>query len=238
MPSLREEQQALQAAILESLGPGPRRGGLAVYRNAYAGRLAGALRTNYPVLSQVLGAEAFDLMARKYAAERPSQRFSIRWHGDALGQWLADGALADLARMEWALGNAFDAADARPADSEYLTRFLAEEWPALRFALHPSVSVLPMTWNVGGQWQAMRAEGRAPPPERKDHDLLVWRKSLQAHWRSASKPEGAALRALGLHATLQAACEAAASEDAEEVGAWFVSWICEGMLVAREGPCP
>ena len=246
MPSLRDQQGMLQAAILadEENAPilsrqhSPR---LAIYRHAYRARLAGALALNYPVLARVLGDEAFQRLAGEYAHAWPSRHFSIRWHGVELHRFLADPALADLARMEWALGAAFDATDAAPLDAGFLAQFPVAEWPGLRLALHPSVSVLPMRWAIEAQWQAMREDDVcAVPaaPQAHVHTLLAWRKDLQAHWRIASVAEGSALLALGARGTLQETCEALGEDDAADVGAWFAGWIHEGMLVALEGARP
>ena len=245
MPSLRDQQGALQAAILavEEYAPllskhhSPR---LAIYRHAYRARLAGALRLNYPVLARTLGDAAFELVANDYARASPSRHFSIRWHGAGLHRILPDPALADLARMEWALGVAFDAADAAPLDGEFLARIPVAEWPGLRLGLHPSVSVLSMGWAVEGQWEAMRDDTVAAPeaPRAHAHALLVWRKDLRAHWRIASVAEGAALIALGARGTLQETCEALAEDDAVAIGAWFAGWTQGAMLVALGGARP
>lgn len=243
MPSLRDQQGVLQAAILAveenapilSRSRSPR---LAIYRHGYRARLAGALRMNYPVLARVLGEDAFERMAGDYARASPSRRFSIRWHGADLHRFLPDAPLADLARMEWALGTAFDAADVTAADADLLARIPVAEWPGLRLGLHPSVSVLSMAWAVEGQWEAMREAGAlAVPaaPEAHAHTLLAWRRDLQAQWRIASVAEGAALLALGARGTLQEACEAFREDDALAVGTWFAGWIHEGLLVALDG---
>ena len=242
MPSLRDQQAMLQGAILarEECAPilsrlhSPR---LAIYRHGYRARLAGALRLNYPALARLMGDEAFETMAGDYARAFPSRTFSIRWHGAELHRFLTDPALADLARMEWALGTAFDAADAVALDGVGLTRIPVAEWPGLRLGLHPSVSILSMAWAVESQWAALQEDAGAvaKTPQAHVHTLFAWRKGLQAHWRIASAEEGAALLALGARGTLQEACEALAEDDAAASGAWFASWVHEGMLVALEG---
>jgi len=242
MPSLRDQQAMLQGAILapEENAPilsrlhSPR---LAIYRHGYRARLAGALRLNYPALAGVMGGEAFEAIAGEYARAFPSRAFSIRWHGAELHRFLDDPALADLARMEWALGTAFDAADCAALDGEFLARIAVAEWPGLRMRLHPAVSVLQMAWAVETQWQAMREEpaGAAAGAAAHDHALLVWRKDLQAHWRIASLAEGRALLALGARGTLQETCETLGEEEAVAIGAWFASWVHEGLLASAEG---
>ncbi len=243
MPLLREQQRVLQLAILaeERFAPqlsqaeAPR---LSVYRHAYRARLAGALRTNYPALAKLLGDTEFERVAAGYARAHPSRHFSIRWHGAQLAAFLGEGPLADLARMEWALGLAFDAPGARVLDAGLLAHVPLHDWPSVPLALHPSLSVLPMDWAVEGQWQALRKDGAAASaaPERYEHVLLAWRKSLDAHWRIATHAEGRALLALRGGGTLQQACEAAGEEHADSAGAWFAGWVREGMLAAIDSP--
>ena len=235
MPSLRDSYAALQAAILAPENPAwsgdPVR--LGVYRNAYWSRLAGVLRVNYPVLAKMFEEDEFDSLAYEYATQYPSKSYSIRWHGRYLDRVIEDPGLAELARMEWALGTAFDAADARRVDMAYLQQHSVEAWSELPLGLHPSVQVLDMAYNIEAQWEAVKRDEAPGPFQPKAHALLVWRKELQAHWRIASVEEGAALRALAKEGTLQAACEAVPEEVAGEVGTWFAIWVQEGMLAAR-----
>jgi hypothetical protein len=136
---------AAEGAALES--------GLAVYLQAYRARLTAALRDNYPVLQRALGDEAFDLLARAYLDEHPSHFRSIRWFGDSLAEFLAAApehlphpALVDLARMDWAMRTAFDAADATLLGVGELVALPPEEWPQRHFKPVPSLQLLDLTW--------------------------------------------------------------------------------------------
>jgi hypothetical protein len=238
MRSLREAQVALREAILAEEGPGDLSGtgpseGITIYRNAYPSRLAGALRVNYPVLAQLLGEAGFRRAADAYARAYPSRHPSIRWHGAELWRTLEAGPIAELARMEWALGTAFDAADARSLDVAFLGTHPVEQWADLRVALHPSVTVLEMSWAVEPQWEAIRGGHEPPVAERSAHALIVWRMRLQAHWRIASAEEGSALLALGACGTLQSACEVLGDVSPETVGAWFARWASDGLLARQ-----
>jgi hypothetical protein len=127
MSTLAELQQRFQKAILlENFTPdlfaaegALLAGGIGVYLQAYRARLTAALRDNFPVLQRALGDDAFDLLARAYIDAHPSHFRSIRWFGHRLVEFLAAAperlphpALLDLARMDWAMRTAFDAADA------------------------------------------------------------------------------------------------------------------------------
>jgi hypothetical protein len=239
MPSLREEQKHLQRAILgwrtDARGRGVAPERIAIYRYAYRARLEGALRTNYPKLALLLGDAGFRRLARRYAVARPSHHFSIRWHGEELAEHMAQGPLADLARMEWALGQAFDAPDASPMRAGQLERLPAADWACLPLALHPSVRVVALRWAVEAAWRALRdnrtVEAASIAPH--DHALVAWRKDLDAHWRSATWPEARALLRLQAAGSLEGACDADDEAGAQALGAWFAGWLSEGMLIAR-----
>ena len=240
MSSLREYQRELQAAILVEdvpAAPSPEQQ-LAIYRHAYRARLAGVLRQNYPVLAQQLGNDEFARVAGEYARTRPSHHFSIRWHGAELSHSLSSVPMQELARMEWALGMAFDAADREPLDVQALADVTVDDWAQLPLALHPSVNVLDIQWAIEPLWESVRSSGApvSAAPEAHVHTLFVWRKDLQAHWRIATVEEGRALRALGLYGTLGAACEAIGEQSATAVGEWFAGWVREQMLVVDAGP--
>ena len=176
---------------------------IGVYRHAYRARLAEALRSNYPVLHRVLGDDAFGDLAQAYLRARPSVRPSIRWFGDELATHMNDApdavphpSLIDLARMEWSLGLSFDSADAAVLTPAMLLAIPAAQWPALRFAPHPSVNLLHLDWSVEPAWSAVTADERAEveAPQRSSHALLVWRWRLDTRWRSLPDDEAVWLR--------------------------------------------
>ena len=227
MRSLRDLQEEMRDRILS-----PKRlldAGQDVYRHAYGARLAGALASNYPVLAQRCGGPEFASLARKYIARYPSSHYNIRWYGAYLWRLLG-GSHANLARMEWALGLAFDARNEAPLTPSRLNDFPVEAWADLQIALHPSTHVLYMSWSAEKLWQGI-AE-----PQPHIHDLFVWRKDLQAQWRVAGEDEALALRALRRYGTLQGACEVLTEGAAAQVGAWFAGWVQEEMLVLRGQP--
>ena len=256
---LRQQQQAFAAALLgQAAGTGTgtgtgteallRRGAagaapaIAVYCQAYTARLVGALRDNFEILARALGDAAFEALAHAYIVAHPSRQPSIRWFGDQLtvfmDQRLAadDGvvphpALADLARMDWALRGAFDAADAPVITRGALAALPPDDWPGLRLVLHPSVRQLALHWAVQGAWHALRAaadhadgaangaangadtsdsDAELPAPAEHAHALLVWRQGLETRWRSLAAPEAALLQSVADGLSFGALCEQAA----------------------------
>jgi len=246
MSSLQAQQQALQRAILGAgdggVSPLP---GLEVYRHAVPARLTAALRDNYLVLHRAMGDEDFDALANAYLQRHPSQRPSIRWFGHRLAEFMADWeplahpALADMARMDWALRDAFDALDAQALHG------LTSLDERTRFALHPSVRLVTLEWAVEPAWRALRLaitqesedDPELPEPEEQTHTLLVWRLGLEVRWRSldaleadllsALQEEGADFAALGERAAAHVGEEAAPAALVQALQ----TWLAEGLLL-------
>lgn len=229
---LQLQQQALQRAILgQPLAPQllskDSEARLAVYAHAYRARLLGALRDNYEVLALAMGDAAFDALGHAYIEAKPSRQASIRWYGDALAEFMGSGpyaehlphaALRDLARMDWALRGAFDAAAAAPLTLAQLQALAPEAWAGLPLRLQPSVRLLALDWAVEPVWRALRqhqsgdAEPALPEPQARAHDLLVWRQGLETRWRSLDAEEGALLQGLlGEGCSFAQLCEQAAA---------------------------
>ena len=222
---------------------------LHIYRQAYTARLASALRDNFGVLPQVLGDEAFDALALAYIAAHPSRRPSIRWFGDTMPAFMAarddlvpHPAMTDIARMEWGLRTAFDAADANALDANALAAVPPEAWPSLVFEWLPSVQLLDLDWNIEPVWRALKDADPAdspglPEPEAKPHTLMIWRPALETLWRSLDAPAARLLRAAIAGCTFGALCEIAVADVGEEQAALHAasalrSWLDDGLLSA------
>jgi hypothetical protein len=221
-----------------------------IYQNAYASRLAAALRDNYPVLARAVGDEAFDNLAAAYVEATPSCHPSIRWYGDTLAAFMADRtdlaphpALADLARMEWALRTAFDAADAPALTTADLAEVYSEAWGELRFALQPAAQRLTLHWSVEPVWRALEdfdvqregAEPELPEPVANTHHVLVWRRALKPCFRSLDADEAVALDFLTNGRTFGELCAGLAErlgDEAASVNAasYLASWLADELL--------
>lgn len=261
--SLIEQQRRLSRAVVEDAAAGalpadgllrPRPGGslLTVYRHAYRARLVAALRENHGGLPRVMGDEAFEALAQAYLSNYPSRHPSIRWFGESLADFMQarpelapHPSLADLARMEWALRMAFDAADALPIRAEALQALDARAWPGLRFSLLPSARLVTLHWAVEPLWRALKAqaaqpadgEPELPEPEPHEHGLLTWRPGLETRWRSLESLETVLLRAVFDGQPFAALCACAAAEVGEADAATAVvaalqGWLAEGLIAA------
>lgn len=220
-------------------------GGFDLYRGAYRARLLAALRDNFTVLQRALGDETFDQLAHAYIAAHPSHFRSIRWYGDALPAFVAahpalvpHPALADLARMDWALRSAFDAPDSTPLTLTALSSLPPEQWPQHRFPTIASLAIIDLAWSVEPIWRALNADAEAQTnaPEASSHALLVWRPALECQWRTIEAVEASALRALKAGATFTDYCETIAAGGAPDPAVSAIGflqrWVVDGVLAA------
>lgn len=251
MSSLHDLQHRFQMAILGG-DPTPGlfanaaatlEGGFAIYLQAYQARLTAALRDNFPVLARALGDDAFADLARAYIAQHPSHFRSIRWFGEMLPDFLAAApehlphpALVDLARMDWAIRSAFDAADAELLTVDEVAALQPEDWPGRSFRLLPSVRLVALRWGIEPIWKALDADSAADSeePQELSHALVVWRRELNCCWRSADTCEAIVLHALTQSASFADCCLLIAESgdlQAAQTAAGFVQrWIAEGLL--------
>jgi len=127
---------------------------LEIYNKQYWFRVLSNLMEDFPGLRAVLGDRRFEVMAKAYLTDCPSQSFSQRDLGSRLEAWLrrhpswggSRQALAvDMARLEWADIEAFDG-KAEPS-------LLPEDIPQtpgrdLRLRLQPYVQLLDLRYPV------------------------------------------------------------------------------------------
>ena len=245
MNTLAALQQRFQSHLMAGAdGPGAdTRGHMDIYVNAYRGRLREALADNYPVLYRALGDDGFRELAAAYLDAHPSPFRSIRWFGDRLAEFIAHNpevvphpALLDIARLDWAMRGAFDAADATPLRVEDLAGIPPERWPGLRFTLCPSFRLLALEWSIEALWHALNADENAETdePSRLGHTMIVWRTGLEIRWRTVADDEAVALRTLADGGDFAAVCadvEASSARQADWVASLLGQWISEGLLV-------
>ncbi|HKZ74682.1 MAG TPA: DNA-binding domain-containing protein [Steroidobacteraceae bacterium] len=217
---------------------------LAIYGNAYRARLTDALASNYPALAKLAGAGGFAELAGDYIRAHDSHGPSIRWYGDRLAEFLASDAryaevplLTELARWEWALSEAFDAADAQPLGAAALAAVAPERWASLCFVWHPSVRSLALSWNAPEICRSLKNDEERPAAEVLDvpRCWLVWRQALEVRFRSLDAGEAHAIDMSRAGGTFGEVCEMLATLDAPRAAArasaWLREWVDTGLIV-------
>jgi hypothetical protein len=217
---------------------------LGIYGDGYRSRLIEALESSFPVLAELLGEADFYTLASKYVASHESTFFSIRYYGDRLSDFLANDEnyaraplLAELAKWEWAMADAFDAADAEPLDVSAFAQFAPEEWSELRFEWTPSAQVLQLEWNVPELWKAVTGETEQPDPScSAARSWLIWRHELQIYFRSLPEAEAAVIAASRAGKSFGELCvllceHVDESEASAQAAGFLRGWVQSGLLV-------
>jgi hypothetical protein len=133
-------------------------------------------------LAALLGHARFHALVAAYVTAHPSRSYTLNRLGDALPDDLAararhprEHALADLARLEHAIGTAFDAAPAERLDAAALAEASAGGWEALRLQPQPGLRLVRTRTDPGVALDALRAGERVRTPPRRWTHTVVFR---------------------------------------------------------------
>jgi len=255
-----EETDAGLSRLLRSdrdLAPEDR---LSVYAKAYFLRIQDCLRRDFGALARALGPAAFHDLVKSYLIAEPPAHPSLRYAGRNLARFLETEPFAsifarrcpysaDLARLESALTDAFDAVDAPVLVREDLAAVAPEAWASLRLRMSPSLSVLSLAWPVHAVRERFDREGEtetweAPPAlEPAETHVRIWRHEEKVYHRAIPALEAELLRVLQRGEEFGALCERVAGEVGEGAAAaqaarLLESWLSAGLLHAmvQRGP--
>ena len=178
MLALHEVQAAFRRAILtgdtdtfcalvaaDGLAPEER---LGVYRNNVFASLTAALRETFPAVCRLVDERFFAYAAHEFICRHPPESAVLAEYGGRFPDFLAGFApcrelvyLADVARLEWLMNVAANAAHANPIAAMTLADVVAEDAPRLTLQLHPSFGFVASRWPIDRIWRANRAEAAA-----------------------------------------------------------------------------
>lgn len=216
-----------------------------IYREQFWLRHLESLREDFPGTSALL-ASAWTELCTQYLAAHPPCTPSLRELGFQLPEFLATLAPAivsdvavEMARLEVAYLEVFDAPDPPVLDFEQLRTLGSSDWPGVRFELSGALRLLELRFPVADLRRALRAgtaiEG---DPVATVVPLAVYRRERGLFDQVLSPAAFELLRQLGAGLPLAAACdqtvlrrpEAASVLDAH-LSEWFATWARLGWIV-------
>jgi hypothetical protein len=225
---------------------------LSVYAHAYFGRLHDCLREDFGALARALGADAFHDLVQTYLMMHPPSRPSLRHAGARLAGHLETKPFAaifsrrcpyaaDLARLEWAMAEAFHAADSPVLAREHLAAVPPEAWGGLGFEAVPSLQLLACAWPVHVVRERFDREDpdstwdEPPALAAEPACLRVWRLDERVRHCSVAPLELEALAAAQSGASFAAICDHLASalgeaQAAAHAASLLASWVSDGIL--------
>jgi Putative DNA-binding domain len=214
---------------------------LGVYTGAYVSRLVEVLAETFPAVQAALGTRSFARLAGEFVRQHPSRFRSARAYGAELPAWLGgrfNGArargIADLARFEWTVAAAFDAADQSTLTPDSLIAVAPAQWPRLQFEFSPTLQRLRLASNAVAWWK-FACDGQPRPRWRATavQEWLVWRQELAVFYRRLPTAEGQALDAARAGCAFAELCEPlGAAPAATLLHGWFSAGLIIGTRLA------
>lgn len=177
MSRLRELQLALTEAVFagtyqavaDMLAPGGSAlRSVALYRRLIRANYTQVLKVTYPVVSRLVGARDFGLLARGYLDAHPSTSGDLFAYGRHFPAFLhalpVDPLLAELARLEWACHEVCAAADSPPLSGEQLRSIVSADPARVRMRVHPASRLLQCSLPVHRVWRALQPDAPTNEP--------------------------------------------------------------------------
>jgi hypothetical protein len=135
---------------------------LDIYANMYFYRLLDCLGEDFSKVRAAVGPDRFENLIADYLERHPSENPSLRFLGRRLPEFIASHSissdfpwLSDLARLEWARADIFDAVDVEPLSREGLARLPQDRAGEARFSLIPALAVVPFKYEVVRLWRLL-----------------------------------------------------------------------------------
>jgi hypothetical protein len=240
---------------------------LEIYNRQYWFRLFSSMTEDFPGVRSVLGEKRFEAMCKAYLMDCPSRSFTLRNLGSRLEMWLRkhpkwagtkQRLVLDIARLEWADIEAFDAAALPVLSTEDLAGAVGA---GLRLPLQPYVQLLSFSYPVDELLLAARKEDEDKDfasnafEERRKRThvravaklkpgaifLVVHRIDNSVYFRRIEAEEFAVLSALRQGKTVEKAIDAAfrnssiaLAERPAAVQQWFQNWATLGWFCRPE----
>ena len=235
---------------------------LEIYNRQYWYRILGALAEDFPALRALIGARRFDALSIAYLTERPSRSFTLRNLGSHLPEWLIahpeyagrrHRLAVDLARMEWAFVEAFDAPERDPLTQRQIAALQGDS----KLALQPCLQLVELSYpaddlvlelhqrekrqtsEAGVAHEDSGARVAIPKLRPRPTWLAVHRVDLSVYYRRIEREEFQTLVALRDGSALGEALEAGFVSSRvperrrpERVQQWFASWAELGWICA------
>ena len=208
-----------------------------VYTGGYFTRLKEVLESDHPGLVHALGEDTWSHVALGYLQRHPSRHPNLNQLNKKLPEYLATrkglrnrAFLRDLARLEVAMTDAFDAPEFEPLDMTTLQDLTPEQWAAVVFEPNPSLQVESFSYPVNAYLQDVLDGNNPRTPLRKKSHVAVYRHDHRVYRLTLSPP---------MFTVLTALCEGNAFGDAltavaigeQQVTRWFATWSADGLFV-------
>jgi hypothetical protein len=157
------------------------------------------LQQSFALLRNYLGDVPFMRLGKAFFAQPARSQKTLRMYCNTLPNFLIsyrpfshNPELQELATLELALNQAFEAADVKSRTSTD-SASLNSVFP---IKLHPSVRCLTFHQNTTSIWSALKCEQKPPKPHVLDQkqNIIVWRQGVSSRFRIMGEDEALALK--------------------------------------------
>jgi hypothetical protein len=218
---------------------------LQIYRNNTYSLLTDVLKNTFPAVCRLVGDEFFEYAARQYIRVDPPRQPCLYVYGAGLADFLAAFApaselpyLPDMARLEWALNEAYYAPDASPLSIDALIVLRLEDYADVRLRPHPSCRLLTSRFPVDRIWEMARPGGNTAEVPALDAGpawLLINRIELDVQLITMTEATYRFAEMLMAGQTVRIAYERAmAIETAFDLAAALKQHLADGVFVSFE----
>jgi len=142
---------------------------LNVYRRNVQSAWLAALKNAYPVLLALTGERYFAALAQAYAKDRPSESGDLNRYGAHLPEFVElweqnprYDYFGDIARLEWAVHNAWYAAAPQITPMQQWQNIGSQRILDSTLTVHAACSALRSRHSIGDIWRAHQPSGHAP----------------------------------------------------------------------------
>jgi len=215
---------------------------LEIYREQFWLRHLRALSDDFPGLALLMG-QKWEAFSRTFLAESPLGSFSLRDLGQSLPSHLSlkfptETLWLEMAALEWAYIESFDAKDVPPLGAEALLALNEDAWAQARLELAPSLQLFQFQYPVHDYRRALK-KGAPIEPIAGRRFLVVYRHaSLSVYDRVLPETAWLLLDRLRSGVSLGMACDELAATEShrleleQHLGEWFRTFGELGFFVA------
>ncbi|MGM0585256.1 MAG: putative DNA-binding domain-containing protein [Pseudomonadota bacterium] len=242
-PAEAEGQAAMAAALFDPDRAGPGDARFAVHRNNVAAGLVEALGASYPAVKALVGARFFEAAALEFARAHPPRSPALIFWGSEFPDWI--GAfppaaslpwLRDVARLERAWREAYDAADAEPLAADALADLPPERLEGLRLRLHPSLRLVRSRHPAVSIWADVTGRAKRDVDMKRAETALVVRPGAEVTVSEPGPAMTAFVERLAAGAPLSAAAGAAAEHPGSDLGEHIADLFRLGLVAGLRTP--
>jgi hypothetical protein len=219
---------------------------LEIYREQFWLRHSRALEEDFPGLAHLMG-DVWEQFLRHYLEEIPCPSFTLRNLGAKVPKFVRvrhsdRESWIEMADLEWAYIEAFDAPNTRPLGADGLLGLSEQSWQSAQIELNHSLSLLRLEYPVHDLRRAVRKNETMALAPLRTHLVVYRHQDLSVYDKGIDEVAFELLLQLQAGVSLGGACDALAEDPnalailERELGNWFRTFGELGWIVGVHSP--